>query len=283
MAEHDFEGLALPEGARVIWAPAHPSNYSKGPLWFGKFKRLYIGQVIHTPEEEADDNEVTPRWFQDPRAQASTEVYTDSDGDLYQCVRQADFAWAQGLKYGPDGWARDPLPRIFNRAKYGSPNTCFGSNEVEGTGDTIDTTLIVGGRQWQTLVAWSELHCRRFRYPANRDRILGHYQFSTRRSDPGPAFPWSDLIQDVRGALAEPWPRTRPYARPGTAAARRVALPPRGRPSAAPVAPDPTPSAAAPPAPVPVAALTPELVASLTPKQRQHVRAIKQHAEALLS
>lgn len=275
MADHDFEGIALPEGARVLWVPAHPSNYTKGPLWVmrggGTYRRKYIGQVIHTPEEDADDNEVTPRWFQDARANASTEVYTDNDGDLYQCVRQQDFAWAQGISEANEV---EHLPRIFNKAKYGSPNTCFGSNEVEGRADTIDTTLEVGGRQWQTLVSWCELHCRRFKYPPSRDRILGHYQISDQRSDPGPAFPWADLIQDVRAAVEEPWPRKRPYARPGTPEARRVALPPRPRKRAVPskgVKPHPAP-------PVPAGAQT----GDLTGKQREHLRAIQRHAEQLL-
>ena len=276
-AQHDFEGLALPEGARVIWAPAHPSNYTPGPLWRGKFRRLYIGQVIHTPEEDADDNEVTPRWFQDPKANASTEVYTDNDGDLYQMVRQADFAWAQGISFGVGGTARDQLPRSFNRAKYGSPNTCYGSNEVEGHASTIDTTLIVGGRQWQTLVAWCELHCRRFGYPANRDRIIGHYQLSNRRSDPGPAFPWADLIQDVQGALAEDWPRLRPYARPGTTEARRVALPPRGRVQRRETAQGSIP----PPSDTPTA---PEAAQhALSAAQRNRVRAIQRLAGEVLA
>ena len=186
---------------------------------------------------------------------------------------QQDFAWAQGLN---DDNRQPNLPRIFNERKYGSPNTCLGSNEVEGRASTIDTTLIVGGRQWQTLVSWCELHCRRFRYPPSRDRITGHYEWSTKRTDPGPAFPWADLIQDVTAAVAEPWVREngkpgrdRPYTRD----TRRVALPPRPR---KPVAVPKTGAPAPAPSVRPVAQ-----AGGLTAKQREHVRAIQRHAESL--
>ena len=73
----------LPPGARTIWRPAHPSNYYPAASRpYSGAERRFVAICYHTPEEPWDDNEVTPAWFEDPRANASTNYYADSDGDL---------------------------------------------------------------------------------------------------------------------------------------------------------------------------------------------------------
>ena len=93
-AAPDLNGLTgLPLGARTIWRPAHPSNYySAASRPYSGAKRRFVAICYHTPEEPWDDNEATPAWFENPRANASTHYYADSDGDLYHMVRDEDFA-----------------------------------------------------------------------------------------------------------------------------------------------------------------------------------------------
>ena len=126
----DLDGIAgLPDGAQLIWAPADRSNYySAAQRPYGGVARRQIAICFHTSEESWDDYESAPHWFQEARANASTGYYADSDGDLWQMVRDADFAWAQGAR------TRDlVLPRPpWWRDDYISYNSCMLSIEIEG-------------------------------------------------------------------------------------------------------------------------------------------------------
>ncbi len=204
----DLSGIrGLPEGAATIWAPAHPSNFyaagSPDPKRGGSAPyrgapRRMVAICYHTPEEPWDDRETTPEWFANPQANASTGYYADSDGDLYQMVRDADFAWAQGVRT-----AQLVLPRpLWWRDEYVSYNTCMASIEIEGYADRIGETFTVGSRQFASVVAWSAYICRKYGIPPERAYHLGHSELTQRKHDPGPAFPWEPLLAAVAAQLA---------------------------------------------------------------------------------
>ncbi len=205
----DLAGItSLPEGARAIWRPAHASNYSTAASRpYSGAQRRFVALCYHTPEEPWDDNEVTPAWFEDPRANASTNYYADSDGDLYQMVRDEDFAWAQGV------WSKDrvePRPAWW-RDEYVSYNTCMLSIEIEGYAHKIGETFLVGSRQFETVAAWSAFVCEKYGIPIDRTHHVGHSELSRQKGDPGRDFPWEALLDRVRelsqsgesGTLAE--------------------------------------------------------------------------------
>ena len=192
-AAPDLVGIrGLPEGARVIWRPAHRSNYySAGLRPYSGAARRFAAICYHTPEEPWDDNEVTPAWFADPRANASTHYYADSDGDLYQMVRDEDFAWAQGVR------SKDLiLPRpSWWRDEFVSYNACMLSIEIEGYAREI---VLVGSRQFETVAAWSAFVCGKYGIPIDRRHHVGHSELSRQKSDPGREFPWEALLDRVR-------------------------------------------------------------------------------------
>ncbi len=190
----DLAGLSgLPEGARTIWRPAHRSNfYTASSRPYSGAARRFVAICYHTPEEPWDDNEVTPAWFEDPRANASTNYYADSDGDLYQMVRDEDFAWAQGVR------SKDLiLPRpAWWRDEYVSYNACMLS--IESYAREIGETFTVGGRQFETVAAWTAFVCRRYGIPIDRTHHVGHSELTRQKSDPGKDFPWAALLARVR-------------------------------------------------------------------------------------
>ena len=204
----DLIGIrGLPPGARTIWAPAHPSNYFSadardqwrgGGAAYGGAARRFIAICYHTPEEPFDDHEVTPQWFANPNANASTGYYVDSDGDIFQMVRDADFAWAQGVRT-----ADLVLPRpAWWRDEYVSYNTCMLSIEIEGYADRIGETFTIGSRQFAAVAALSAYFCRRYQIPTDRDYHLGHAQLTRHKSDPGANFRWDALLAAVAAQLA---------------------------------------------------------------------------------
>ena len=192
----DLDGIEhLPSGARTIWRPAHPSNYyaaSSRP--YSGAPRRYVAICYHTPEEDWDNNEVTPAWFENPQANASTHYYADSDGDLYQMVRDADFAWAQGVRRSDlilprPSWWRD---------QYVSYNTCMLSIEIEGYAHDIGNTFTPGSRQFESVAAWSAYVCTKYHIAIDREHHVGHSELTRRKSDPGVNFPWQALLSRVR-------------------------------------------------------------------------------------
>ena len=194
-----------PNGRKLRIVPADRSNFSKpsdgGYRLPSSGGRLHLGACIHTPEEDADDNEVTPRWFRSPKANASTHAYGDNDGDLYAMVPFDFIAWAQGThtkrwqdaggtwhkptdrfvaenRMPPDWFPRDSGGGRLNN------NVFLDSIEVEGRAATMNKSFVVEGPQWDTLASW--LGWLQFKFGwQDEARMQAHGWLSTWRSDPG--------------------------------------------------------------------------------------------------
>lgn len=178
--------------SHVLVVPAHPSNY--GGYGASNEPRAL---VLHTPEEDADDNEVTPRWFQNPDAHASTHYYADSDGDLYQMVPDKEGAYAQGVKTSQRTWKGQP-GKYPPWAVGVSNNLRALSIEIEGRAKTFKW----GPRQRQTVVAWIAYKANQYKIPLDRTHIVGHEELASHKRDPGIAYGTFDIDQLVADARA---------------------------------------------------------------------------------
>ena len=198
-----------PNGRKLLIVPAHRSNYSMPSERRYRGERQHVGIVVHTPEEPADDNEVTPQWFQNPKANASTDAYSDNDGDLYAMVPSIATAWAQGtqrdswftIKTGSDGkkvkvWHK-PTDRFVaagkdwpfwyprdGKGKVLSYNQIFDSIEVEGYARSMDKTFKIDGPQGDTLCSWVGWKMWVNNWE-DLERILSHEHLCTWKTDPG--------------------------------------------------------------------------------------------------
>lgn len=171
--------------------PAHPTNYYR-PETHNGVPNFPNAWVLHTPEEPSDDNETTPAYFAIPGRAASTHYYLDSDGDVFQLVPEYCAAIANGLKGKPiPVWAQ---PTSLNWQTL--------SVEIEGYAHSIHQTMPVGGVQFNSLVELIKNRAHVWGIPLDRTHIMGHYELSIDRSDPGALFPWHDLMK----ALTEPEP-----------------------------------------------------------------------------
>lgn len=178
-----------PNGRTLYITPADRSNYSMPEDGRYRGKRQHVGVVIHTPEEPADDNEVTPKYFAKPGVRASTDAYTDNDGDLYGMVPSVGTAWAQGqpanrnrLLLGqrptPDWMPRDGKGKLL------SFNQMFSSNEVEGYAKSMKDSFIPEGPQYDTLASWIGWQMFKFGWEG-LDRVWAHEWLDTWKGDPG--------------------------------------------------------------------------------------------------
>lgn len=150
--------------------------------------------ILHTPEEAADNNEVTPRWFQQyhPDSRGSTHYYLDNDGDVYQCVPEAWGAIANGFNPG--------VPQRVSYPAWAAPHSLNWqtiSVEIEGYAHNIASTL--NQVQFDALVRLVRNRCQFYGIPLDREHINGHYQLAFDRTDPGASFPWARFIDALSG------------------------------------------------------------------------------------
>ena len=172
----------------ALLVPAHEVNYWR-PENHGGVPNIPRALFLHTPEEPADATEVTPHYFarenfnaDGSRRLASTHYYasggqgTLGDGQLYQMVPENCAAIANGL----DG---KPLP-VWALANT-SLNWQSLSIEIEGYAATIAQTMPRLSKQWMTVVRWVEHLTGKYNIPLDRAHVMGHYEVSVNRTDPG--------------------------------------------------------------------------------------------------
>lgn len=173
----DYPGaIVFPCDASNCYNPAGHGGVPNDPRAF----------ILHTPEEPADGFPATPHWFAQyhPNQAGSTIYFVAYNGDVYQCLPESWAAIANGLNGKPrPSWA---LP--------GSLNWQTLNVEVEGYAGTIQDTLQVGGKQWNSLVKLIKHRCAHHKIPLDSAHIMGHYQLSIDRTDPGAKFPWNALM-----------------------------------------------------------------------------------------
>ena len=175
--------------------PAHPSNYGSLPGRHMQPRAI----VLHTPEEPANDNDVTPIWFQNPNANVSTHYFVSyPEGRVVQMVPESERAWAQGVIFDTAEWKG--YPGVFPTWTEGNAdvNLFAISIEMEGYAATIHETMKRGGVQWSALVAWIVYVVKKYDIPLDRDHIVGHDEIASYKHDPGPLFDWDGLMEDLR-------------------------------------------------------------------------------------
>ncbi|MHB1131644.1 MAG: N-acetylmuramoyl-L-alanine amidase [Chloroflexota bacterium] len=128
-------------------------------------------------------------------------------GEVEQYVAEAEAAWANGLDFskGYDTYKSDLtipwLAECYERRI--NPNRVTISIEHEGfTGEPLTPAQ---------LATSIELHrdiCRRWDIRPTGQTIVGHYRIDavTRPNDPGPLFPWAELLDALAGELNPPAP-----------------------------------------------------------------------------
>ena len=163
---------------RAIVVPAFPWNLIGASDGSFPENRPKVN-VYHTPEEAADEIEVTPFYFaRDLRPRrASTHYYADSDGDLFQMVPERYGAIANGVTAGklyPAGTDSTVSLNLQSR-----------SIEIEAYAATVHLTMRRWRPQWWTVVEFAVYGWYEHAIPLTRERNIGHYEVASDRSDPG--------------------------------------------------------------------------------------------------
>jgi N-acetyl-anhydromuramyl-L-alanine amidase AmpD len=152
---------------RVVWHPAHRSNYTAANRGAPQIDKI----VIHVTQGSWSS---AINWFQDRASDVSAHyVIRSRDGKIAQCVSDFSIAWHAGR------WRA-------NRISIGI--------EHEGFFNDPDWFTPEMYRSSAKLVAYL---CRRYRIPVDRRHIVGHNQVASTRC-PGRWWWWDYYMKRVR-------------------------------------------------------------------------------------
>lgn len=165
-----------PSSERPLLAPAHPQNY-------GDRRASPIDMIVLHTTEGSFESAVA--WFADEEAHASAHYVVAHDGRVALCVAESSCAWHCGN--GP-----------YNRRSIGI--------EIEGHSDDPHT---FSGAGWPALIMLVGDIAKRHGIPLDRLHIIGHAEVPDPRvpgllggvnhhTDPGPFFPWVELVNALR-------------------------------------------------------------------------------------
>jgi N-acetylmuramoyl-L-alanine amidase len=171
---------------RIIQRPS--PNYNDRPRFRGEVGAI----VLHGTAGKSVEGDVS--WIQNPDSKVSYHYVVGRDGDIYQCVREADRAWHAGTsEWGGVADLNDYSIGIgiSNRGPVGGD--CRNGGELFPTPQIMATAELVVDI------------CDRYRIPWRR--ILTHAQVSPgRKTDPWLHFPMGEFagallsFQTIRGA-----------------------------------------------------------------------------------
>ena len=128
----------------------------------------------------------TLSWLKNPAAKASSHYLVTKAGGIYQLVKDEDTAWHAGIVNRPNWSFYDGT----------NPNAYTLGIEHEALAGEALTE-----EQYQATIWLHRQLVSKWNIAVDRDHIIGHYRLDSvnRANDPGPAFPWDRLFNDLSG------------------------------------------------------------------------------------
>lgn len=163
----------------TTWNPAYSGNYSTV-----SYNRGITHVIIHTVEGSYQG---CISWFKNPAAKVSAHYVVAYSGAITQMVKDKDRAWHAGSSY-------------YNEHSIGIEHEGYASKNY-----WTDA-------QYKKSAALTRWICLTYGIPMTRQRILGHNEVSSYKSDPGSYFNWNYYMslvkQDSGGGTVTPPPTT---------------------------------------------------------------------------
>ncbi len=165
-------------------------------FWTGRDNYMPVAIVEHIMQGTLEE---TWQLFNGASGESfvSTHYGIGKDGQVWQFVRDEDTAWANGVLNTPNNsieWLAEVNEKAVN------PNLVTLSISYEGfSGEPLSE------EQYQAALTLHRQLVERWEIPMNSQHILGHNHFDSveRQLNPGPAFPWDRLFQDLNDKISE--------------------------------------------------------------------------------
>ncbi|MDD2621065.1 MAG: N-acetylmuramoyl-L-alanine amidase, partial [Syntrophomonadaceae bacterium] len=126
----------------------------------------------------------TLSWLRNPAAKASSHYLITKKGEIYQLVKDEDSAWHAGIVKQPD-WS------LYDGTNPNHYTLGIEHEALAGEGLTDE--------QYEASLSLHRELIKKWGIWPDRDHIIGHYRIDSvdRKNDPGTAFPWHSLFQDL--------------------------------------------------------------------------------------
>jgi len=181
-------GTSSIENPNIIWkGPAHSSNYSQGRNLTPDTTICAI--VDHITDDSAENALIWFKQQQHPSEDgpSSAHYIVTKSGEIWQVVKDEDTAYHAGVI------GSNPTAQIyFDMEKFNPNRYSIGIEHECYQGESLTDI------QYKASLQLHNYLCDKFNIPKQRYNIIGHYEVGKDRSfDPGPNFPWNDLIRDL--------------------------------------------------------------------------------------
>ncbi|HEY8599124.1 MAG TPA: N-acetylmuramoyl-L-alanine amidase [Thermomicrobiales bacterium] len=166
-------------------------KYTTVNIWQGRQGHKPEALVMHVAE---GGKAGVDSWFHNPESEASAHYLVNKDGTIWQFVKEADTAWANGKTNQPN--RADPLIAAWLDAGI-NPNRKTISIETEGfwyQDMTPEQLRSVGALA-------ADIH-RRYGWPTDGSRLFGHNEFDAVDRARCPSFSraeWDAILAAVKG------------------------------------------------------------------------------------
>ena len=177
---------------------AHPSNYYTAAAALRRYSVPLDpkGVCLHTTESWG----LSSQWSaNNASANASWDYEVTRNGRIIRNVPLGCTAWTQGVNFGGSvdtGWR----PAWWTPGM-GSYNQCMVGIEVQGKASKPHDTMPAEQREAiARLVAWVSGY---YEFPLERNRLVGHEQLATNKTDPTPYVDIDEVYADARALQAE--------------------------------------------------------------------------------
>jgi len=156
--------------ASALWAPAVAANYTASDRPSGRYPIDLV--IVHVTQTTFDK---TLTIFQNPKKRVSAHyVVRSADGQVAQCVREADIAWHAG------NWE-------YNTRSVGI--------EHEGW---VDRPAYFTDALYERSARLTAAVCDRYGIPKDRAHVIGHYEVpGSDHTDPGRDWDWARYMRLV--------------------------------------------------------------------------------------
>lgn len=179
-------------------APTIEQHLTPVNHWEGRSGNPVEAIVVHVSEGGKAGVE---SWFKNPASEASAHYLVNKDGTIWQFVKEADTAWANGIVNAPN--MDDPLIAGWVNAGV-NPNRRTISIETERQWTERLTVPQLASLAWLC----ADIHAR-YTLPTDGSRLLGHNEIDSVNRAHCPslsAAEWSVLVKGLSGATPAPAP-----------------------------------------------------------------------------
>lgn len=165
-------------------------------FWAGRFGATPKFVILHGTAGGTSAQNIA-NWFANPASQVSSHYVIDRDGTIFQCVKEEDSAWANGvITAGHDAWWDQSPP--WN----GAPNPNLNTISIEHVKPSLDNSDALTPAQQAASFELVNDICSKWSIPKRAadslGGVTGHFSMDpiNRARCPG-TYPWNALWRDL--------------------------------------------------------------------------------------